>query len=71
MTARGEENLFLLQKIRTYLFGKGIKAKNISGFEKCIPLLQAQLAGWHMDLGATLLFPARDLTAIDKELYIS
>jgi GT2 family glycosyltransferase len=56
---RGEENAFLLWKIRTYLFNKGLKANTIPGFDKCTPILQAQLAGWRMDLASILLTPFR------------
>lgn len=60
-TERSDENSFLLWKIRTYLFNKGVKANTIPGFEKCTPRLQTQLSGWRMGAATTLLAPARIL----------
>lgn len=57
----GEENTFLLWKIRTYLMNKGLNASSIPGFEKCCTKLQSQLRGWRMDIASTLLAPLRTL----------
>jgi len=60
-TECGEENTFLLWKIRTYLMNQGLNASSIPGFEKCCPKLQLQLRGWRMNLASTLLTPLRTL----------
>jgi hypothetical protein len=60
----GEENTFLLWKIRTYLMNKGLSASSIPGFEKCSAKLQSQLLGWRMNLASTLLAPLRTLAYI-------
>jgi len=60
-TECGEENTFLLWKIRTYLMNKGLSASSIPGFEKCCTKLQSQLCGWRMDIASTILAPLRTL----------
>jgi len=57
----GEENTFLLWKIRTYLMNKGLSASSIPGFEKCCTKLQSQLLGWRMDIASILLATLRTL----------
>lgn len=57
----GETNIFLLWKIRTYLFNRGLSAPSIPGFEKCSVKLQYQLLGWRMSLASVLLSPFRIL----------
>lgn len=60
----GEENTFLLWKIRTYLMNKGLNASSIPEFEKCCTKLQSQLGGWRMVIASILLAPLRTLANI-------
>jgi glycosyltransferase involved in cell wall biosynthesis len=61
---RGEKNPFLLWKLRTYLYNKGVSATSINGFSKCEPILQEQLSGWRMNLASLLLSPAKNLAGL-------
>ena len=56
-TKHSQSNPFLLWKMRTYLFNKGIPAQAIPGFEQCSPQLQAQLSGWRMNMASCILRP--------------
>lgn len=58
---QGDTNTFLLWKIRTFLFNKGLSASSIPGFEKCSLKLQSQLLGWRMSLLAVLALPLQAL----------
>jgi glycosyltransferase involved in cell wall biosynthesis len=56
---RGQSNLFLLWKLRTYLSNKKLTAEAIVGFSHCSPKLQAQLSGWRMTFASLALAPLR------------
>jgi len=56
-TKHSQSNPFLLWKMRTYLFNKGIPAQAIPGFEQCSPQLKAQLSGWRMNMASCILRP--------------
>jgi glycosyltransferase involved in cell wall biosynthesis len=58
---RGEKNIFLLWKLRTYLSNKQTSANSIAGFSECSPNLQADLSGWRMGLASLALSPLRSL----------
>jgi glycosyltransferase involved in cell wall biosynthesis len=61
---QGDENTFLLWKIRTFLLNKGLSASAIPGFENCNVKLQSQLLGWRMNLAAAIASPFRALANI-------
>ena len=61
---RGEDNHFLLWKIRTYLFNKGLNPEMIPGFTQCLPKLQQKLSGWRMKIALFGLYPARVIALI-------
>lgn len=60
-TEQSQGNPFLLWKMRTYLFNKGIPAQAIPRFEQCSPQLKAQLSGWRMNMASWILRPLQIL----------
>ena len=60
-TEKSQGNPFLLWKMRTYLFNRGIPAQAIPRFEQCSPQLKAQLSGWRMSMASWMLRPLQIL----------
>lgn len=56
---RGEQNSFLLWKVRTYIVNKSINASAIPGFNLCSPKLHSLLVGWRMFISKALLLPLK------------